>query len=72
MKELSYERMEELQGGSFSYDFICGMTTGGIGTIWGTWAGGIAAAFGVATLGAGALAIGVTIVASAALDALIC
>ena len=65
--------MENLQGGnSFAHDFLCGLNVGGIGTIWGSWAGGIAFAFGVGTLGAGFIAISITLVSSAALDALIC
>jgi hypothetical protein len=72
MKELSFERMEEINGGNSTREFICNMTTGGIGTIWGTWAGGIAFALGATTAGAGFIAIGVTIAAGAALSTLIC
>jgi len=72
MKELSFERMEEVNGGDATRDFICNMTTGGIGTIWGSWAGGIALTLGASTAGAGFLAVGVTIAAGAALSTVIC
>jgi hypothetical protein len=61
--------MEEFNGGDATRDFICNMTTGGIGTI---WAGGIALTLGASTAGAGFLAVGVTIAAGAALSTVIC
>jgi hypothetical protein len=73
MKELSFEKMEEIQGGGLrAREFICNMTAGGIGTIWGSWAGGIALAVGASTAGAGFLAVSITLVASSAISSVIC
>ncbi len=63
--------MEMTEGGSAS-EFICNMTTGGIGAIWGAWAGGIATAFAATAVASGGITVVVSLVVGAALSTAIC
>ena len=72
-KKLSFNEMEEIEGGSsYGYSLVCNLTTGGLGAIYGAWAGGIALAFGATAIATGGVSILVSLAVGAALSAAIC
>jgi len=72
-KKLSFNEMEEIKGGSsYGHRVVCNLTTGGLGTIYGAWAGGIAFAFGATAIATGGITILVGLAVGAALSAAIC
>lgn len=57
----------------FAYGFICNLTAGGIGAIYGGWAGGIAAGvFAASGIATGGITIAVGLVAGAAISTIVC
>ncbi len=71
-RKLSLEEMQLVEGGGSASGFICNMTTGGIGAIWGAWGGGISLAFGATALASGGVSVVVSLVVGAALSTAIC
>ncbi len=53
--------------------FLCNLTSGGIGSIYGAWAGGIAAAvFGASAIASGGITVAVGLVVGAAISTIAC
>lgn len=77
--KLLQDALWELQNGTTTRlswgsvgDFACNAVTGGIGTIWGEMAGGIALACGLGPVGIGVATVSVALIGSAALGTVAC
>jgi len=71
-KSLSFEQMENLNGGSDG-TFWCNLASGGIGAVYGAWGAGIASAvFGASAIASGGVSIVIGLTVGAIISTVAC